>query len=205
MLNNFTPRSSVMTGKLKGLGAFNCSSLDNEFCRQMMVTPGTICHDGPCFSARMLQSSRQNCRPLWKRNGDWFATERSYSELKNIVIPPGYFRFDGHGELLSMAHARNYLYIAALNPQTKFALWTKRPELVQQALGERAKPTNLQLIYSSPYLNKIAKRPAGFDKVFTVFDSVPYGHRINCAGKRCIECRICYENNGIRTINEIVK
>jgi hypothetical protein len=70
------------------------------------------------------------------------------------------------------------------------------------------KPDNLLLIYSSPKVNRIAKRPAKFNKVFTVFTSQhadKHNIKINCIG-RCVDCLICYNpENTIRNIQEIEK
>jgi len=197
------PTESIMRGKLRGISALNSNPLDNGFCAVMAQNQENICSE--CYSRSALQRYTQNAQPKFSAIGKWFARPRTDKELNLINFSSNYVRFHAHGEPLNIDHAANFLKLAELWPNRLFALWTKRPRLVQLALVNRQKPSNLTLIYSSPKIGVIAQRPLGFDKVFTVFDYPPYNHRLNCFGKACINCLICYIPNKIRTVNELLK
>lgn len=188
-----------MDGKLAGVWAINTSPLDNPFCLKMAENPDNICSH--CYSQKMLRGLRRNCRSSMKRNGDLLQ-----EPLVRIpkIRKPHLFRFSAHGELFNRQHAENYFAIARNNPHVTFAFWTKRVNL----LVGLEKPENVLLVYSSPKLDVVSPLPKGFDKVFTVFtgrDNVPEGMEINCAGKKCVACRLCYSHNDITFINELVR
>ena len=89
---------------------------------------------------------------------------------------------------------------------TTFTLWTKRKNIVTRVLRNRAKPKNLILIYSNPYIDKLdVKLPKHFDKVFNNVDKDTLKERQNCTGQQCITCRRCYIKSNDNTIIEAVK
>lgn len=193
---------SIMTGKLEGMHAINSNPLTNNFCQGMRKSKKSICKD--CYSCSMLQTFRKLCQPSFNRNDK--AMEFDLLPVEDLpLLNDAIFRFNGHGELRSYIHLVNYMNIALKNPHCKFTLWTKRINFVSQYLKRNPKPSNLFLVYSSPILNKRSKLPDNFDKVFTVYDGDQKGIKINCGGKKCLECRFCYSNNRIRFINERIK
>jgi hypothetical protein len=51
------------------------------------------------------------------------------------------------------------------------------------------------LIYSDPIINGNNELPEGFDKVFTVYTKQYVKENnidINCGGKKCKDCLLCY-------------
>jgi hypothetical protein len=150
----------------------------------------------------MLKEFRCNCVPPFQNNSEIFSSS-ILSEKELPSIKDKYFRLHSHGELINDIHLINFVNIAKKNPNTMFALWTKRKDLINKFKGEF--PENLILIYSSLKMNKIEKLPNHFHKVFTVFDkeNADSSH-INCKQK-CSECYICYTKNDITYVNEHLK
>ena len=191
------------TGKMNGMISLSTSTRDNPFCQSMQKTDA-ICKK--CFAKNCERMYGDRKMPLeervvqsWKKNGDILSTEKNVSLLVNA----SYFRFHSFGELINKQHALNFFSICRQNPDTNFALWTKRPNLVEV---ER-KPANMILIYSSPKINVVSELPEGFDKVFTVFETKYINDNninINCENS-CISCRKCYTHNDITFINERMK
>ena len=96
------------------------------------------------------------------------------------------------------------------NPRVKFALWTKNPDFIAEAIADGyEKPQNLNIVLSSLFLNKERKNPFPFvDKVFTVYtpDHIEAENiDINCGARNCFDCGLCYEKNGVEVINEKLK
>ena len=193
---------SKMTGKLKGLDAINTSPLDNDFCQAMAKNPDNIC--SKCYSIRMLNGFRKNCRPSWKGNGELLSssglTEKQLPNIKTELC-----RFSAHGEIINRTHALNLFEIARANPTVIFGFFTKRPLLVPTD----ETPENVVMIFSSTKVNEMADLPVGFDKVFSVFTedfAQKNNITINCGAKSCDTCRRCYnKSNGITFVNEIIK
>jgi hypothetical protein len=129
------------------------------------------------------------------------------------IIPVRYFRFEATGDLSSMIQAANYIRIAAKNPDTLCALWTKNPQYIQQAINAGfVIPANLQIVLSSPIINKPIKSTR-FDfvnKIFTVYDKkAAKDVNINCGARSCLACGRCYRPNPegakLQYINEVLK
>lgn len=206
-LVGFLPEIKVseMSGKLKGIPAINTNTLSNDFCKKMAASDkgkNIICSG--CYSVAMLSGSRKNCVPRFQNNTEALST-RPLLPREIPTLNSAWFRFSGHGELENTTHYENYCRIAEANPQTTFALWTKRKAIVQRS--DYPTPENLILIYSNPIIDKpINKAPKGFHKVFNnVKGNGQYEAQENCTGQKCIECLACYKFGGTDVIVEAVK
>jgi len=200
---------TVGCNKLLGVNSINTSTTTNPYCFRQKKDPLKIC--SKCYAKR-FEALRSNLPRAFEKNSFLYKREITIRELP--VINSKYFRFHSYGELHNTLHLENYAAIARFNPNTIFALWTKRPSLATRAftIGKLPKPSNLILIYSSPYLDKIEDLPnQHFDKVFTVFtkegaqefeDSFNIG--MNCQGS-CLSCLKCYQHNNQTFIRELVK
>lgn len=174
---------------MEGIRSLNTNPMTNTFCQLASQNDDTICSS--CY-ARSLCQIRPNMQKAYDRN----ATLLSEQILKPLKLEDDLFRFNSFGELINETHVQNLLNIVFENPNTNFALWTKKPNLLKRGMNE--KPKNLQLVYSSIYTDKIANLPDQFDKVFTVFSKE---QNINCSEK-CIDCQYCYHDNNIKYIRE---
>jgi hypothetical protein len=197
---------SVMTGKLDGLRAISTNTRTNAYCIKQNASgdADNICTK--CYSHTMLSSYRKNMQPALQRNSDALAS-RVLSETELPRILDAVFRFDAHGELINDTHLQNLCAIAAHNPRTSFALWTKRNDIVSKHFRSNPKPDNLILIYSNPKISSIMKRPPKhFDHTFNNVLEHEYTDQQNCTGQKCADCLLCYTpGNGVTTIVEKVK
>lgn len=188
---------SKMSGKLEGLQGINTNPLDNTFCERMSKTE-SICKY--CYSRKMIATYRKSAAKCWSDNG----VILSNHIIDNEDIPQvkaEYVRFHAHGELINLIHYANFKKIALAYPEKTFALWSKRADIINDKLNGK-KPDNLVLIYSNPCIDKPIEVPEGFDKVFNVFSES--NDSINCAGKKCINCLLCY-NSSEKIINEVLR
>jgi hypothetical protein len=195
---------SKMSGKLFNIRAINTDTVTNNFCQKMRKCKSNICSE--CYSDNMLRTFRKNCRPAFQNNSDILSAKKPF---KTPRIKDDIFRFSAHGELINQNHVTNIFSIIKQNPDTVFALWTKRPNLVNKYLSNNTKPKNIILIYSNPKLNTYAKLPLNFDKTFNVFTDNYIAENdinINCGSKSCRNCMICYKlKNRTKIVNERVK
>ena len=201
---------SKMSGKLSGIPAINTNTVTDEFCIKMKDTD-SIC--GSCYSHRMLNTYRKNCQPAFQHNSDLLSKSILIEDFLP-VINSAFFRFNGHGELINMAHLINIVNICIKNPHTSFALWTKRKSLINNLFrfghrfsnGSDKLPDNLILIYSNPKVDCVQiEPPVHFHKVFNNVSHGGYKNE-NCTGQKCIECLACYKkDSGIDSIIERVK
>jgi hypothetical protein len=200
--------------KMEGLGSMSTNALQNEYCIQNKQCEGSVCQK--CYAISMLLRYSNLGKAL----------ENNTSILTNDVLPPEqlpftnfrYFRFEAFGDIANEIHFINYLNICNKNPHTNFALWTKKPQIIDTVFNDMKykKPNNLQIVVSSLYLNTVfnieampyKKRYWFIDKIFTVYTSqyaIDHDIKVNCGGKRCIDCLECYTKNDTFYINEIVK
>lgn len=190
------------TGKMKGMQSISTSVLQNEHCLERIKNGDMVC--SKCYSNKMMKMYR-NMDQCFTENGEILSKkviDPDYLPSLNVL----YFRFEAFGDLINVTHVINYFNICKKNPHTNFALWTKNPFLIDKAIKEgNEKPGNLRIVYSSPLFDKVSEPNYDFiDKIFTVFHKGT-DQPINCGGKKCMECKTCYEKNEVRYINELVK
>jgi len=202
-----------MRGKMIGFQSLNTSPMGNPFCDRMSENPENIC--SRCYSRKSIQSFHHDGR--WIDNGNilkqHYFEEHMYPKFSASIR---YFRYNAHGELINANHFWHLCSIAYDNPDITFLLWSKRKGIVKRAQeyidndGDNGcVPTNMKIVYSDPKINSLSTEiPFGFDLKFTVFTkefAKENNIDINCAGKKCMECLICYTDSGITLINEIVR
>ena len=197
------------TGKMAGLQSLSSSIVLNPNCVRRMQKQDSIC--SKCFAAAMMNRYKDLDRCLQENTPILTGSILPDSVLP--VIPSRYFRFEAYADLNNWIQFVNYRNIAAKNPDTLCALWTKNPHIIAQAL-ERGYtiPANMQIVLSSPLVNKPIKstKYTFVDKIFTVYDKKTAKNvNINCGARSCLACGRCYRPNPdgakIQYINEILK
>ena len=199
---------SLMSGKLKGIDSINTSPLINSFCLNSAKNNKSICSE--CYSIKMLKTYRRSSNAAWIKNTKILSNKLlTLNQIANIKLEKDLVRFHSHGELTNFIHLQNFVNIAAFNNDKIFTLWSKRIDLINKFCDLNNKPTNLFFIYSSPLINKdlkFNKTLRNFDKIFRVFTAQKYSSlKLNCGSKNCINCKLCYSNNQVKYINELIK
>lgn len=194
------------SGKMSGMVSLSTSVTTNERCAKNAQIKGSICEK--CFAATQMKRYTSMEKPMVKNQQ--ILTSEILPIEKLPTINNIYFRFESFGDLNNATQVINYFRICYKNPKVKFALWTKNPDYIADAIDQGyTKPENLNIVLSSLFINKERKNTFDFiDKVFTVYDPKHIeenGTEINCGAKNCFTCGLCYEKNGISVINEKLK
>ena len=192
------------TGKMEGMVSLSTSVMKNDRCRKNAQIKGSICEK--CFAERMSNLYGEKFQSKFERNQE-ILTASVLPDNEIPIVNHVYARFEAFGDLNNDIQVMNYFNICYKNPQTKFALWTKNPDYIAQAIKKGyKKPDNLQIILSSLFLNKVRRTKYDFvDKIFTVYTAEyikENGVEINCGAKSCFGCGLCYNKNDIRHISE---
>lgn len=184
------------TGKMEGMTSINDDPYSNRYCT-------TQCKNRlSCYAKHFCRLFPNNSK-AFKPNGDLM----SFRYLDDWEIPrfaPGQcVRVHSYGELRNVQHMLNINLIAWVNPDTKFTMWTHRPEIVEEAAKQARLQPNLRLIWSAPVDNLEADVPDRFVGTFVpvrkataLRDGVP----MFCHGQRCIDCMHCYTKPFVGTI-----
>lgn len=196
-----------MSGKMEGIPCISTTMQLNPICRERAKVEGSIC--SKCYAARTTRQYKALEAHL----------EENYRVLTKVIISDELLprfkrtvrmvRFESFGDLATPTQAINYINIARVNPEVKFALWTKNPKILEEAIREVTAPGNLTIIYSSPMINEDARgmmaRYPFIDKVFTVYDKehITKAKGFKCAGKDCASCGHCYLDGGERVKEEL--
>ena len=193
-------------GKMAGMASISTSVTTNERCAKNAQIEGSIC--SKCFAAKQMKVFPTLESPLVENQK--ILTSSVLPMEKLPVINVLYFRFEAFGDLNNATQVINYFNMCKKNPQTKFALWTKNPDYISQAIkAGHEKPNNLIIVLSSLFINKERKTKYDFvDKIFTVYDAdfiAANNVEINCGAKNCFSCGLCYNKNEVRIINEKLK
>jgi hypothetical protein len=200
-----------MHGKMAGVPSISTNPAMNSFCQK---SSRSKCNDAictHCYSYKNMVegksgiSPQATSRPALTRNTR-LLTNRPLENVPKTSAK--FFRLSAEGDLHNEQHFLNFIAIAKANPNTHFTLWTKRDDIVQAALAKHAKPRNLHLIKSSFRMNHPDPKPPHFEKVFTVYTKeyvAEHKIKINCGAKSCTSCKLCYSNNNVHTVNELLK
>ena len=225
---------SNLNGKLQDFQAISVNTLTNEFCQDMHNTKRSDVICKKCYSFATLESKRfgSNLENALQRNSDLLS-----KPLDKDCIPfinAAYFRFNAHGELINRTHFENYILIARHNPNCRFALWTKRKDIVNLVKRDMKQnsdefPNNLILVWSNPVVDDVHwTPPRNFNYVFnnvtedpidvpylTDFrdpaspvytkPALPNVHYKPCTGQKCKDCLNCYDFDNKPCIIEKVK
>lgn len=197
------------TGKMAGLQSLSTSVALNPHCIKRQANGSSIC--AKCFAA-VLAKRYQGLNKALAANTEILTAAVLPVGLLPL-IPSRYFRFEAFGDIINTNQVINYFNIARKNPDTLCALWTKNPHIVAKAIeAGHSKPANLQIVLSSPIINKAIKatKYAFIDKIFTVYDKQgAQAVNINCGARSCLACGRCYRPNpeGVRIqyVNELLK
>ena len=196
--------NSYMTGKMEGITCLSTSNLCNPFCAARKDRKDMIC--SRCYADASCKNYK-GLRDNMARN-----TEILTTNLLDTfpVINAMIFRLEAFGDLVNCTQARNYLRLCKANPGVRFALWTKNPGILAQAIKLEGKPENLVCILSSAKFNETcdASRWSFIDKTFTVYDKQTIAAQniaINCGSRNCLACQRCYHKNTETDIREQLK
>ena len=199
-------------GKMTGIPSLSTSRSDNRHCQENQKREGTVSQH--CYVNRQ-EKMYKNLSSMLSNNSEILKRE-IYPLDYWPLINAAFFRLESFGDVDCLAQQINYFNLCKRNPYTTFAQWTKNPVWAYLAgMRGQEKPENLIIICSSLFLNKpenisyINEYNKYVDKVFTVYDrdyAREHDISINCGGKRCLECQLCYhKDNGVEYINELLK
>lgn len=194
------------SGKMTGIHSLSTDPTTNEHCVKRAKVNGTIC--SKCYSSTYTKY-RKALKIALAKNMEKLCAIIDIALLPIIAVK--YFRFEAFGDLFCNEQVINYFNLCEKNPETKFALWTKNPQYIQQALDAgRTKPDNLNIVLSSPIINQpmVGSKYPFVDKLFTVYDkqyAKEHTININCGARSCATCGKCYEKNDVRIVNELLK
>lgn len=191
---------------MEGMASLSTSCTCNLYCKQKSNNKLLICSH--CYAERQMKIY-QNLERCLVKNTE-ILTSRILDKSELPIINFLYFRFESFGDLININQVVNYFNICKKNPKVHFALWTKNPFIIDDAINKGvAKPRNLQIVYSSPMINIVNDPGYDFiDKIFTVYDKKYIKENninINCGAEKCLSCGKCYNKSKIRYINEILK
>lgn len=209
-------RVSIMTGKLEDIVSLSTTCKANPLCQEMMKHEEFIC--SRCFADST--TDRYVYLEEWLESNYKILTERvlDFDELPEVFTLM--CRIESFGDLApgeaGVIQAINYLNFCKRNKYVNIAWWTKHPGQIKKAFERigMKKPKNLKIVYSSPMIDHevkwedMVKVYPFIDIVFTVF-SKEYikknGIEINCGGRSCKHCKICYFRNNIHQVREMEK
>lgn len=195
------------TGKMEGNQSISTSCRFNDRCSKYAKIPGSVC--AHCYAQKM-HDMYKNLGPCLQKNAE-ILTSVILDRSEMPKITNSIFRFEAFGDLINATQAKNYFNICEAYPKTAFALWTKNPDIIEEAINDGyKKPENLQIIVSSLFKNKVydGKQYDFIDRIFTVYDKdyiLENGVNVNCGKKKCIDCQLCYHKNNVKHINELLK
>lgn len=213
--------STKLGGKLKGITGITTHYGECEFCKKMQKDKKNVCKF--CYAKDIDKRNWIDAIAHYKENTKILSEHMYRSDIPNLMFDnagTNIVRYDTHGEMPNLECFINFCKIARANYRFRFALWTKRTDLLIEAAEKGIiTPKNVCIVVSSIKLNesisqemldKLQKAGVHVDTVFTVYsDKYIKEHdiKINCGNRRCSQCMKCYthHNKQIKYINERLK
>ena len=202
--------SDHMTGKMEGIKCITSACTVNDYCKSLHING--ICKH--CYAFRYL-NMRPTVRKCYERNSKVLSNEMDVAYMPTFR-KRDFVRLESFGDLINVEHIENYLLICFKNPQTSFALFTKRRFMLENYFKDFdvKKPKNLAIVSSAYTLNDdqntelyasyVTNDNSGFkliDTVFNVYTSdenmqkkdklAMHTHECN---KQCRFCLACWDN-----------
>lgn len=190
------------SGKIEGLTSLDSACANNDFCHLMQESdaPEMICKY--CYTRSFWETATAAHYITGLILSEVPLTEK---EAAAVIVPALMVRFNCDGELINQIHAANLLRIAKAHRATTFAIWTKRPGILNAVVMTYGKLANLICGISSPMINVPFKEVFTWcDFVFTVY--TPRGiaaamarGEFPCNGRKCRDCGFrCYQRHDAR-------
>lgn len=198
------------TGKMEGINSISTSCKCNETCEKFRKIKGSVCEK--CYAQRQLAFQHATAEKYEKSTIDLTTRLLNFEEIPNLNHEYGVFRLEAFGDLNNTIQVMNYFSICEKNPHLNFALWTKRPDLINEVINLGiCKPENINIIWSTLMINGTPEigRYSFVDGYFTVYTkeyAKEHNIKINCGSRKCLECLECYDyHDSIFIINELLK
>lgn len=212
--------STKLSGKLKGITGITTYFGACAFCKAMQKDKKCVCQF--CYAKDIEKRNWKDAIEHYNENTKILMEHMYRSELPNLMYDnagTNLVRFDTHGEVPNLECLINYFKIARANPRFRFALWTKRTDLLIEAAQKGIiTPKNVCIVVSSIRLNepisqdmldKLQKAGVFVDTVFTVYTDKYISENnieINCGTRDCAKCLKCYTHyKEIKFISERLK
>lgn len=196
--------------KLDGLISISTSKDMNKLCKARALVEGGVC--SRCYVNHfMFPSVEKNLTANYELLHERvFSPEEWESGLNIGYVPSGLARIESFGDVDSIIQAANYINIIRAFPGLQWGIWSKSLHIWMKAFEQYGKPDNCTFVYSSFLLNRYSTIPTEYmkyiDHLFTVYDKQHVmSADINCGGRSCKECRLCYRKDSVFHIHEQLK
>lgn len=202
------------SGKMQGIPSISTNKYTNCNCLKMSKLNGCICSkcyvDGVAKRyPNLIQALQHNTEVITARILTGAELQVLSKHFANTLI----CRFEAFGDLNNETQIINYSNIARACKYTKFALFTKQFGLLLNWFRNGGRlPNNITVVLSTPYINteiyneKLELFKAYHERtiIFSVVDD-PNNKKINCGGRKCLECRNCYDAENPHNVTELLK
>ena len=202
--------SDHMTGKMEGIKCITSACTVNDHCKGLHING--ICKH--CYAFKYL-NMRPTVRKCYERNSNVLSNDMDVAYMPSFRHGD-FVRFESFGDLINRNHIENYLLICFKNPQTSFALFTKRRFMLENYFKDFdvKKPKNLAIVSSAYTMNDdqntelyasyVTNDNSGFKLIDTVFNVYTSDENIQkkdklalntCeCEKQCKYCLACWDN-----------
>ena len=201
---------TVHSGKMSGISSLGTSCASNPHCLKRRENGESVC--SKCYASTYMKM-REALKKHLEDNAE-ILTTRYLTDREIPFINANVYRFESFGDLYNDIHLENYINICKLNPNTRFALYTKNIWILDSVFNGKGveKPNNMSIVVSSPLLNKVLELDRNqywfVDHVFTVHTKADIKENnidINCGARNCLGCQICYNTNTDYFVREKLK
>ena len=127
------------SGKMEVMQSLSTSCLCNEYCKNRSSNSELVCSH--CYAQRQMKRYK-NLNACLERNTE-ILTSRILKEAEIPMINASFFRFESFGDLINVTQVINYFNICKRNKHVHFALWTKNPWIIEEALETSEKKSQV--------------------------------------------------------------
>ena len=144
---------------------------------------------GQCYVLKLLRF-RTKMRDAYNRNYEILMENRDsyFAQIKAAAITSRFFRFHVSGDIVDIDYLDRMVKLARELKETRFLVFTKNYEDVNEYFKSHKKPKNLQIVMSLPFNGEGIDNPHNFPTAAIILKGDTPKDTWKICGGNCSEC-----------------
>lgn len=142
-----------------------------------------------CYAAKLARIYKST-REAWQRNYNILQADRQnyFEQVQAVARTTDFFRFHVSGDIVDKDYLDRMNKLARNCKGTRFLVFTKNYEDVNDYYTNHRKPSNMQIIFSLPFDGASIENPHNMPTASVIFKGQDVPKTYKVCGGNCTEC-----------------